>query len=274
MAGKAENLSPMWQIPGKTLALEPAVKSVTNTYLGCNQTEIALDETIVTEKRHLFLRLLDERFRQDMAADKLAAQNAFEDAKQMTDTEAEPTKKKKSKKKKDPGPPLIDNPEVIVPCVSHTVPETHQSENTKGTQHSLFSSQNKYDGQVRAWIYDMKDHAKQCVERYVELAKQSLSSLQPRSTPCIDDHQLLPTDFTIKGTLEKVCSRIVLKILYTSRMGRPDTLWSVNTLARKVTKWDKGCDKRLHRLIEYLNSTADWGQLCFVGDHPKDCFLA
>ena len=57
-------------------------------------------------------------------------------------------------------------------------------------------------------------------------------------------------------------------------MGRPDTLWSVNTLARKVTKWDKGCDKRLHRLIEYLNSTADWGQLCFVGDHPKDCFLA
>ena len=67
---------------------------------------------------------------------------------------------------------------------------------------------------------------------------------------------------------------MVLKILCTARLGRPDTLWSVNTLARKVTKWSKGCDKRLHRLIEYLNTTKDWVQLCFVGDLPQDCWLA
>ena len=57
-------------------------------------------------------------------------------------------------------------------------------------------------------------------------------------------------------------------------MGRPDTLWTVNTLARKVTKWDRGSDKRLHRLIEYLKSTKDWIQLCYVGDYPSDCWLA
>ena len=79
---------------------------------------------------------------------------------------------------------------------------------------------------------------------------------------------------TTKGTLEPVASRIVLKILYTSRMGRPDTLWSVNTLARQVTKWNRGCDKRLHKLIEYLNSTAEWGQACYVGDHASECWLA
>ena len=62
--------------------------------------------------------------------------------------------------------------------------------------------------------------------------------------------------------------------MYTARLGRPDTLWSVNTLARKVTKWNKGCDKRLHRLIEYLKTTKDWVQLCFVGDYRKDCWLA
>ena len=57
-------------------------------------------------------------------------------------------------------------------------------------------------------------------------------------------------------------------------MGRPDTLWSVNTLARKITKWDRGCDKRLHRLIEYLKTTTDWGQLCYVGDYQQECWIA
>ena len=33
--------------------------------------------------------------------------------------------------------------------------------------------------------------------------------------------------------------------LYLARIGRPDVLWSVNKLARAVTKWTKSCDKRL-----------------------------
>ena len=33
-------------------------------------------------------------------------------------------------------------------------------------------------------------------------------------------------------------------------------------MRRKVTKRDKGCDKRLHRLMEYFNTTANWGQPC------------
>ena len=120
----------------------------------------------------------------------------------------------------------------------------------------------------------MKDHTRQCVERYLELANLIKSKATKRSTPCIDDHQLAPDDATTKGSLEPIASRVVLKILYTARLGRPDTLWSVNILARKVTKWTKGCDKRLHRLIEYLKTTKDWVQLCFVGDVPQDCWLA
>ena len=57
-------------------------------------------------------------------------------------------------------------------------------------------------------------------------------------------------------------------------MSRPDLLWSVNTLARMVTKWNQACDKRLHRLIAYLYWTKDWVQTCFVGDHPEACSLA
>ena len=38
-----------------------------------------------------------------------------------------------------------------------------------------------------------------------------------------------------------------LNCLYLARVGTPDILWSVNKLARAVTKWTKACDKRLAR---------------------------
>ena len=54
---------------------------------------------------------------------------------------------------------------------------------------------------------------------------------------------------------QKFCSQIVLKCLYLARIGRLDILWSVNKLARSITKWTKDCDKRLARLISYIHHT-------------------
>ena len=81
-------------------------------------------------------------------------------------------------------------------------------------------------------------------------------------------------DTTVKGVLSAVASRIVLKCLYTARMGRPDILWTVNVLAREITKWTIARDKRLHPLICYLHHTKDWAQACWVGDTISDCKLA
>ena len=57
------------------------------------------------------------------------------------------------------------------------------------------------------------------------------------------------------GELSSTCSQIVLKCLYLARIGRPDILWSVNKLARSITKWTKDCDKRLCPLISYIHHT-------------------
>ena len=46
-----------------------------------------------------------------------------------------------------------------------------------------------------------------------DLANKDEKTLHARQTPCIDDHQLNQEDFTTKGTLEPIASRIVLKIL-------------------------------------------------------------
>ena len=58
------------------------------------------------------------------------------------------------------------------------------------------------------------------------------------------------------GELSTVCSQIVLKCLYLARLGRPDILWSVNKLARAITKRTKVCDKRLERVISYIHHTS------------------
>ena len=54
------------------------------------------------------------------------------------------------------------------------------------------------------------------------------------------------------GELSHACSQIVLKCLSMARIGRLDILWSVNKFARSITKWTKACDKRLNRLISYI----------------------
>ena len=58
-----------------------------------------------------------------------------------------------------------------------------------------------------------------------------------------------------------------------ARIGRPDILWSVNKLARAVTKWTKACDKRLNRLISSIHHTCEYKQYRHVGNTAKQCRL-
>ena len=62
-------------------------------------------------------------------------------------------------------------------------------------------------------------------------------------------------------------------MLILGRIGRPDILWSVNKLARSITKWTKACDKRLNRLISYIHHTCECKQYCHVGNTAKQCRL-
>ena len=152
----------------------------------------------------------------------------------------------------------------------------------------------------------MECHAKKCVERYCELAvkatqqlfqvsspclddhhfkEEELKSvgellantttqqLYKVSTPCIDDHHFKEEEMKSVGDLSKVCSQIVLKGFFLARIGRPDNLWSVNKLARSITKWTKAYDKRLSRLISYIHHTCEYKQYCYVGNIAKHCRL-
>ena len=105
------------------------------------------------------------------------------------------------------------------------------------------------------------------VLRYGRACQEMLTTQQlyKVSTPCIEDHHFKEEELKSVGELSKVCSQIVLKCLYLARIGRPDILWSVNKLARSITKWTKACDKRLNRLISYIHHTFEYKRYCYVG---------
>ena len=105
-----------------------------------------------------------------------------------------------------------------------------------------------------------------CVERCCELARKTIDQLHGVSTLCWEDHQMRPGDLEIVRGLSEVCSQIVLKCLYLASIGRPHPLWTVNYLARSVTKWNRACDLQLARLISYVHNTTNHRQYCRVED--------
>ena len=105
-----------------------------------------------------------------------------------------------------------------------------------------------------------------CGKIHCELANKTTQQLYKVATPCMDDHQFKEEENGSIGEVSSVCSQIVVKCLYLARIGRPDILWSVNKLARAVTKWTRDCDTRLARLIAYIHHTYEYRQYCYVGD--------
>ena len=90
--------------------------------------------------------------------------------------------------------------------------------------------------------------SKKCVERYCEFVNKKLEQLHKVSHLCLDDHQFKQEELKSFAELSEVCSQSVLRCVFLARIGRPDILWSVNKLARSVTKWTPACDKRSARL--------------------------
>ena len=64
-----------------------------------------------------------------------------------------------------------------------------------------------------------------------------------------------------------------MKLLFAARMARYDLLRAVQGLASRVTKWSSDCDKALHRLMCYVDSTKDFTMRGFIGDEIKHCKL-
>ena len=199
LAGKKQNINPMWKVLVKEVDLGEPTSFLDHVYLVCTQRQCEMSKDIVDNYRTMFESRIS----------------------------AGATEK--------------------VPCSGNL--------------------------RISSWSYDMEGDAKKCVERYCELSNKTTQQLYKVSTPCIDDQHFKEEEMKSVGELSKVCSQIVLKCIFLARIGRPDIPWSVNKLARSMTKWTKACDKRLSRLISYIHHTCDYEQYCHVVNTAKQCRL-
>ena len=140
---------------------------------------------------------------------------------------------------------------------------------------------------VRVMEYNMEEFLKSCVERYRELT--GVDYLRRATTPFLPEHSTpdfsdgyavieqaawdaIEAETALKEAsshLNGYAAKILMKILYAARYARLDLLRAVCHLAQFITKWDEDCDKRLYRLVCYINSTLHVRMTGWVGDNVE-----
>ena len=73
-----------------------------------------------------------------------------------------------------------------------------------------------------------------------------------------------------EGSLQPIAASILMRILYAARMARFDLLRAVNGLACNIHYWTTVCDRQLHRLVSYINTTIDKKMVGYIGDNTVD----
>ena len=68
------------------------------------------------------------------------------------------------------------------------------------------------------------------------------------------------------GRLAPSAASIAMTSLYGARFVRVDVLRIVGLLATAFTRWTPECDKRLHRLVSYLDATVEAMQIGWIAD--------
>ena len=68
------------------------------------------------------------------------------------------------------------------------------------------------------------------------------------------------------GRLQPIAAKILMKVLYGARAARLDLLRAIGHLACFITRWTSECDRKLHRLMCYVDSSLRLQMGGWVGD--------
>lgn len=123
-------------------------------------------------------------------------------------------------------------------------------------------------------VFNMLDYCQQAIDLYVEAAGGS-GKVQFRkvSTPYVSDSLLTQEDYEVEGQVSAKASSVLMKLLWLTRLARPDLAYAVGSLATQVTRWSKNSDKQLFRLVSYLHSTQGLCLVSKVHDSPQSSTL-
>ncbi len=140
---------------------------------------------------------------------------------------------------------------------------------------------------VKCIEYNMESFLAQCVQRYKDLS--GAHNVKAAATPFYDDRGAMTehrkdmwaraapavgapvnvepeAEPPARKGMHPFAARVLMKLLYAARMARFDLQKAINDLACRITDWDDICDKRLYRLVGYVDATKRWRMTSYVGD--------
>ena len=123
----------------------------------------------------------------------------------------------------------------------------------------------------RALTLECSDFACQCVSLYEEI---SGIKAKPFRTPNCDEGSLIASNDETRGQLSSIAARLVMKLMWLCRIGRPDIMIGVVQCAKHVTCWSLNDDKRVQRIVGYLKSTSDYAHVMKINDPPSGLSLS
>ena len=151
--------------------------------------------------------------------------------------------------------------------------EPHAVTKCLGCEH-LVCDTNVGGVSVKQMEYNMRPLFEQCVDSYLTLTKKDTSTLKPAKTPFLDETTVENSPSESKeGLLAPIACKVLMKVLYGARLARFDLLRPTAAPASKITKWDSVCDRMLHRLVCYINSSLGYKLKGHIGDSSKDLTL-
>jgi hypothetical protein len=264
LAGNASTIDACLNRLRKHMKLDDAIPICEGIYLGLTQRDIKCPPDLLLQKQDNFDLIMNAKHPTALPQKEIAEGVLYGEI--------------RSKNRPESNEEVVsagnENPTgVSASQGSSLAAESATPHSKKFTDWKYASVPRKSADQVKAYECDMSGHVRMTVERYCKFAKVEVKSLLKVATPNLDDHSFTEADFTSRGQLSSDSCKIVLQALWPARLARPEILWTVNTLAREVTKWTVACDKRLERLISYMHHHASDVQISFVGDTPADCGL-
>ena len=122
-----------------------------------------------------------------------------------------------------------------------------------GCQHH-FSFSGPQGKRLTTCRFEMSGYFQQALEVYQTDTGLPVKSSTSPYVPAIKD-EVLDHNLATPGRWQRLAPHFLMKLLYGARMAHPGLSLGINRLTRVVSKWNAECDRRMHRLYEFLAGT-------------------
>ena len=123
----------------------------------------------------------------------------------------------------------------------------------------------------KSLAFDMEEYCISAVKLYQDVSGHT--TLKDAKTQFCPEGSLPEADEETKGELAGNACSILMKDLWLARLSRPDIQRPICELATRVQCWSRNDDRRVHRLMCYMASSASYRLVGKVNDLPKDLKL-